>query len=318
MNNKQELVKWMTEKREDLPFESKVQLLWDFWQNRKQISTILEKSGLDNLEQLESYLEEFGQFFRKHLVDDLESLGKRIENISQDREFWKKEWSSYREDLVAKNDRLVQLDAVLKGSALIFQKQQQVIDQLTQQLESEQIKGRGNKDYQTHLKTDIQRLAKERGELSRRIKELEVEEDKNKKLRDKELDDLKKERDLIISQRDNRPNVTLNDWNNDWSKRPTKQQLTNIRQELVKEKGWWDKWFNDRKNSFDNHIIAPEEDIGFYCLVRDNKHAITEYRANGYDWGFLDIKVLSQPNLLKKDIGNRRLIKSIYEYYRDK
>ncbi|MCE8169311.1 MAG: hypothetical protein I3273_04270, partial [Candidatus Moeniiplasma glomeromycotorum] len=49
MTSKQELIKWMTETREGLTFESKVQLIKDFWEwkktPKKTIATQTELTG---------------------------------------------------------------------------------------------------------------------------------------------------------------------------------------------------------------------------------------------------------------------------------
>jgi len=78
---------------------------------------------------------------------------------------------------------------------LIFQTQINIIDQLTTKLEAEKAKNTGNAEYQSHLQTDIIRLVKERKDLVKQKKDLEDVEAKNKALRDKEISDLKTERD---------------------------------------------------------------------------------------------------------------------------
>ena len=63
MTNKQDLIKWMTEIRENLTFENKSQFLKDFWDNRDR---------LKNLDQLEKEVEAKDQ--------DLSSWASNLEN----------------------------------------------------------------------------------------------------------------------------------------------------------------------------------------------------------------------------------------------
>ena len=41
--NKQDLIKWMTEKRENFTFESKVKFLKDFWEKKERIKDLEQK-----------------------------------------------------------------------------------------------------------------------------------------------------------------------------------------------------------------------------------------------------------------------------------
>jgi len=100
-----------------------------------------------------------------------------------------------------KEQRITQLDGLLKGSALIFQKQQQVIDQLTEKLNKEIEQNVGNVDYQAKLQVDVKRLAGERKEITERLKELTEEEKKNKDLKDQQILALKQEKDRLLTQK---------------------------------------------------------------------------------------------------------------------
>lgn len=52
MATKQELIKWMTETRESLPFESKVKLIKDFWDNKVVLEQFFDKHGKSSLEEI--------------------------------------------------------------------------------------------------------------------------------------------------------------------------------------------------------------------------------------------------------------------------
>jgi len=102
--------------------------------------------------------------------------------------------SQLEAELNAKDQRLAQLDRIIKGSVFIFQKQQVVIDQLTSKLKKEITKNVGNADYQQHLQVDLLRLAEERKELTKRLKEFSEEEQKSKNIRDQQISDLRQEK----------------------------------------------------------------------------------------------------------------------------
>jgi len=66
---------------------------------------------------------------------------------------------------------------------------------------------------------------------------------------ERENNTLKVEKNNIQTQRDNRPNITLSQWNNDYSRRPTQQQLTNLQNELNNLR----TELNNTKNERDNY-----------------------------------------------------------------
>lgn len=103
-----ELVKWMAEIREDLTFESKVQLIKDFWVSKDEVPNFLKKYKANNLEevvqitesiykennQLKTKLEEFTQKYQE-LLNKIELLDleekERTEYNLQDFLNWLKE-----------------------------------------------------------------------------------------------------------------------------------------------------------------------------------------------------------------------------------
>jgi len=138
--------------------------------------------------------------------------------------------------------------------------------------------------------------------------------------------------DTVISERDNRPNITLNQWNNDYSRRPTLATLNNIqsqfnssqtqlnsaRLQLNRELGWWDKWFNDnidepsqRSIAFSGvsqAIFSPYQPLTFKIIRRtDIDEAYVSARIGNIGIG---AKLERQAKEIFKAV--------IYGYYRDK
>ena len=67
---------------------------------------------------------------------------------------------------------------------------------------------------------DFENLQSEKEELENKLKDSEL---------NKRIEELEKERD-------SRPNITLDEWNNDYSNRPTKQELEQVKKELEQVK----------------------------------------------------------------------------------
>ncbi|CAG8658553.1 35296_t:CDS:10, partial [Racocetra persica] len=82
----------------------------------------------------------------------IENLRKTKDKIIKNLELQK---TQAEQEIISKNDRITQLDAVVKGSALIFQNQQQIIDDLIAKLEDEKEKNKDNAEYQKHVVSDI-------------------------------------------------------------------------------------------------------------------------------------------------------------------
>ena len=124
--------------------------------------------------------------------------------------------------------------------------------------------------------------------------------------KDNEITRLESEVRKIKKERDDRPKITLHQWNNDYSKRPTLTELNQVKQELQKEKGWWDKWMND-----ETKIISggPFFDINF-----DSQPAIL----------YLNIEIKrdlvytieEQKNTRMKEF--KKIINFFYKYYLNK
>jgi hypothetical protein len=101
-----------------------------------------------------------------------------------------------REKIITdKDDQIFKLSAVLGANILMLRNQENHIDQLIQALETERDRVSTTADLKKHLQTDIKRLAGERKDLTKAIKDLGDEEVKNKATRDQELADLRIELD---------------------------------------------------------------------------------------------------------------------------
>ncbi len=159
MNTKQELIKWMTEKRENLPFQSKVQLIKDFWDNRNAIKNFSQKFGKSSLEEVEQLIY--------------------------------KEREAVKKVITEKSNQITQLYKLFQGTAGIFQKQHNYVDKLKKNLEEEAKDKNLSQEKAKHLEEDIQRLDQQKKELEEKIKELEKGEKESKEIRDKELNELK-------------------------------------------------------------------------------------------------------------------------------
>src|SRR2546430_2507326 len=95
------------------------------------------------------------------------------------------------EEITLKDNRNIQLHKLFQGTAKIFSKQHNFVDELKKGLEKEKQEKGISEEKAQHLQEDIQRLDNEKKELDKRIKELEDTNEESKKARDKELQEAK-------------------------------------------------------------------------------------------------------------------------------
>jgi len=114
-----------------------------------------------------------------------------------------KERNRLWQEVTAKNNRLLQLNQVLKGSEIIFVRQQQRINQLIIQLKKEQNKTGASKEYINHLKTDVKLLTDQSQELTTHLEELSNLAAESQKLRDQELQELKEKLTNLAQMNEN-------------------------------------------------------------------------------------------------------------------
>ena len=208
----------------------------------------------------------------------LETLNNDIISLKKDIEKKDRQIKTYNEVINSKNNRLLQLDQILKGSAKIFADQAKFTATLRDKLSKEKSATGISIEYNRHLEKDIKRLDEEKQELETRIKELENLDEDSKKLRDQELAELRTKlntlaksfqeaQDIdqqiydILGQQSQQKGLLfrsqeviqkINHLTAERDNRPTQQQLTNLqnqltstRQQLQKELSWWDKWMSD-------------------------------------------------------------------------
>jgi len=140
---------------------------------------------------------------------------EKIDNLKKDVDSWKtvyeleKDKVKERDQIITgKDDRIIQLNEILKGSSAIFSNQQTRIDELIKQLEVERDKVSTDTKLKSHLQEDIKRLVGERKDLTQLIQKLKDEEVKNKAVRDQELADLRVEKQRV----ENEVNAILTKW----------------------------------------------------------------------------------------------------------
>jgi len=124
----------------------------------------------------------------------LETLNNDIISLKKDIEKKDRQIKTYNEVINSKNNRLLQLDQILKGSAKIFADQAKFTATLRDKLSKEKSATGISIEYNRHLEKDIKRLDEEKQELETRIKELENLDEDSKKLRDQELADLRQQK----------------------------------------------------------------------------------------------------------------------------
>jgi chromosome segregation ATPase len=100
-------------------------------------------------------------------------------------------------EMTYKDDRLLRLDKIIQASALIFQNRLQLITDLKVQLQKEKNKVGASKEYSDHLNGDIDNLEEQKKELTAKIQELEQASQTNSELRDKELKELREEKQRL-------------------------------------------------------------------------------------------------------------------------
>ncbi|MEG7978930.1 MAG: hypothetical protein NY202_03340 [Mollicutes bacterium UO1] len=138
----------------------------------------------------------------KGLEEKIKQTVGRIPILEEDNQKKLNQISRLEAEITTKTNRIAQLDKLFKGTAVIFQKQHNYVDHLKQQLEKEKNEKGISQEQAQHLQEDIKRLNQQKQELDDRIKELEGEETKSKEARDKELADLRQERDSLKTDYD--------------------------------------------------------------------------------------------------------------------
>ncbi|CAG8437554.1 6963_t:CDS:2 [Ambispora leptoticha] len=126
-------------------------------------------------------------------ADNLFQLSANIEATVNSKNRYKLERNEARTELEEKNNRLFQLEKLFKGTANIFNKQHNYVEQLKNKLEQEISDKNISQEQAQHLQEDITSLETQKQELEQRITELQQAEQNNKTLRDKELADKDKE-----------------------------------------------------------------------------------------------------------------------------
>jgi len=189
----------------------------------------------------------------------LETLNNDIISLKKDIEKKDRQIKTYNEVINSKNNRLLQLDQILKGSAKIFADQAKFTATLRDKLSKEKSATGISIEYNRHLEKDIKRLDEEKQELETRIKELENLDEDSKKLRDQELAELRTKlntlaksfqeaQDIdqqiydILGQQSQQKGLLLrsqeviqkiNHLTAERDNRPTQQQLTNLQNQLT-------------------------------------------------------------------------------------
>ena len=204
----------------------------------------------------------------KDKKNSLDTLNNEIISLNKDIEKKDRQIKTYNEVIDNKNDELLQAQKVMEAMSVLNYGLKGDIEKLKDKLQGAIDKGievgLTAKEHEKHLLNDIALYFNWVKDLDKNLKELEAEKQKKEGLRDQELAQLRKENaelatnlqevqnqiTTLTAERDSRPNITLAQWN-DYHQRPTRQeltqinnQLTSVRQELDKEKGWWDKWIN--------------------------------------------------------------------------
>ena len=170
--NKQELIKWMTEKRENLTFESKVQLIKDFWYEREEIGA--------NSKEFKIVLEEWKHYHPVSLIH----LSNTFKIIEQQKE-------KYQNEVTEKDNRNAQLHKLFQGTAKIFNQQHDYVDKLKKELEKESENKNLSQDEIKHLKKDVNLFRNWKDDLLKVINELEAAKKESEEIKDKEMNDLK-------------------------------------------------------------------------------------------------------------------------------
>ena len=117
----------------------------------------------------------------------------------------------------------------------------------------------------------------------------------------------------LTAERESRPNISLAQWNNDYSKRPTRQELITLQKELDKEKGWWDKWIEDKRNKIDSNFYSKEE-LPTFIVNRLDSVAKRSFEIE-LDYLYSSNVYLTYSGEIEK---GKEIIKAISEYYKQK
>ncbi|CAH1758780.1 1480_t:CDS:1 [Entrophospora sp. SA101] len=198
---------------------------------------------------------EVKEILTKYGVSNFTQLSNGIQGLLSDRKKYKDERDQARLEITEKDDRIAQLEKLFHGTAKIFSKQHNYVDQLKERLEQEKQNKGISPEQMDHLQADIKRLDEEKQQLTERIEELEDKEKFLKEFRDKELTELRKEK-LTISDNYEKLRTDINDvlkpinLETTIAENATEDEILLIEikkvvTELTKEQGWWDKWIND-------------------------------------------------------------------------
>lgn len=190
-------------------------------------------------------------------VNKFDALKLERDNLKTDRDNWKNKFQK------EKNRSLAEIANKDKEITRIHQElttKQKNINTLTQQLAKEQ-------DQTKNLGVKIQSLTNEKWLLENQLKALEIREKTNTELLNRELGNLKEKLTLwedktrqFEREKNNRPNITLDQWNNDYSKRPTQEQLNQANQEKELLKQQLDTEKEEREKN-EEHLEKLEKKI---------------------------------------------------------
>ncbi|CFW93039.1 protein of unknown function [endosymbiont DhMRE of Dentiscutata heterogama] len=112
----------------------------------------------------------------------------------------------------------------------------------------------------------------------------------------------------VETERDSRPRIALDEWENDYSQRPARQELENIQRELDREKGWWDKWISDNITEWGNEPNHLSIMGGFAFKVHFQRHFLG--RCQGIE--LITDGLNDKSRFFKEAFKNL-----IYEYYKN-
>jgi chromosome segregation ATPase len=170
---KEELINWMTEIKKSFTFTQKVKFLREFWENKDIIAQLKKER------------------------DDWKDAWKDVQQQA------KVDIANLNKKNSEKDDKIAGLYKLFQGTADIFNKQHNYVDQLKKQLEQESQATGTSQEQVQHLQKDIQRLDQEKVELETVIQELQDAETKIKGERDQELAKERGINAILTNQLDN-------------------------------------------------------------------------------------------------------------------
>jgi chromosome segregation ATPase len=177
---KEELINWMTEIKKNFTFTQKVKFLREFWENKDIIAQLKEER------------------------EDWKTAWKEVQQQA------KEDIAKLNQKITEKDDKIAGLYKLFQGTANIFNKQHNYVDQLKKQLEKEAQEKGTTQEQAQHLQEDIKRLDGEKSELETVIQQLQEAETKTKEERDQELQQ-EKEKVITLTQQVNNLTTQLND-----------------------------------------------------------------------------------------------------------